>query len=137
MVDMAKCEHRDEFIKLQDGLKEHIDRVEHTLEDKIQRESRRTDASFKKIDQINNDIDIQSKEHLETEIYVKQLYRRFDDLTQQMQIIVTKLDTYIATMSKVQYETNHNTEFSRKGKSLVYEILKWLIILALGYSLNK
>lgn len=134
---MPKCEHHDDYIKLHDSLKDHIGMVERTLDGKIQTIDKKTDSAFRKIDSLREEVDEQGRDHIETATYVKQLYKRFDELTTQMQGIVTKLDTYITTMATVQQDTKNNSTFNKRGKDLVYEIIKWLVLLLLGGLLMK
>lgn len=134
---MPKCEHHDDCIKLHDALKDHIGMVEKTLDGKINTVDKKTDAAFRKIDGLREELDEQGRDHIETATYVKQLYKRFDELTTQMQTIVAKLDTYITTMATVRQETSSNSAFTKRGKDLVYEIIKWLVLLALGAAIAK
>jgi len=134
---MPKCEHHDDYIKLHDALKDHIGMVERTLDGKIQTVDKKADSAFRKIDVIRDDVAEQGENYRETAAYVKQLYKRFDELTTQMQGIVTKLDTYITTMATVQQETKSNSAFNMRGKDLVYEIVKWLVLMGLGAALFK
>lgn len=136
-VAMPKCEHHDDYIKLHDALKDHIGMVEKTLDGKINTVDKKTDAAFRKIDGLRDDLDDQGRDQTETATYVKQLYKRFDELTTQMGNIVTKLDTYITTMATVKQETNSNSAFTKRGKDLVYEIIKWAVFLALGAAIAR
>lgn len=134
---MPKCEHHDDYIKLHDALKDHIGMVEKTLDGKINAVDKKTDAAFRKIDGLRDDLDDQGRDQTETATYVKQLYKRFDELAIQMSQIVTKLDTYITTMATVRQETSSNSAFTKRGKDLVYEIIKWLVLMGLGAALFR
>jgi len=134
---MPKCEHNDDYIKLHDTLKDHIGMVEKALDGKIVNVDRKADAAFRNIDAMREDLDEQGRDHIETATYVKQLYKRFDELAIQMSQIVTKLDTYITTMATVRQETSSNAAFNKRGKDLVYEIIKWLVLMGLGAALFR
>lgn len=115
---MSGCENRDDIFK-------YVDKVEDSLLGRI------NDVDDK-LDSLRADFNKQVGEHREMEAYVKNLYKRFDDLTAQMQLVVAKLDTYIITLTTLQNETKHNTEFRKSGKDLVFEIVKWIVLLGLG-----
>ena len=115
---MASCDNREEFLK-------YIDKIETSLSTKIK------DVDSK-IDTLRADFNEQVGEHREMEVYVKNLYKRFDDLTSEMQRVVSKLDTYIITLTAIQNETKQNSEFRKSGKDLIFEIIKWLVLLVLG-----
>lgn len=134
---MPKCEHHDDYIKLHDVLRDHIGMVEKNLDGKINTVDKKTDAAFRKIDGLRDDLDDQSRDQTETATYVKQLYKRFDELTIQMGNIVTKLDTYITTMATVKQEASSSAAFTKRGKDLVYEIIKWAVFLALGAAIAR
>jgi uncharacterized coiled-coil DUF342 family protein len=145
---MAKCEHHDEYLKLHDTIKDRISMVERALEDKVHAVDKKTDTVFRKLDVLRDEVDEQGKDHRETATYVKQLYKRFDELTSQMQGVVTKLDNYITTMSTTvanfqatlatnQANAKNNSAFNKRGKDLVFEIIKWLVLMGIGAALFK
>ena len=134
---MAKCEHHDDYVKMHDTLRDHIGMVERTLDSKITTVDKKVDTAFRKLDDVREDLDEQGKDHRETATYVKQLYKRFDELAQQMQNIVTKLDAYITTMASVKVATESNAGFNKRGKDLVYEVIKWAVFLALASAIAK
>lgn len=130
---MAKCEHHDEFMRNSDNLKDYIDKAENNLDEKIKGTDKKLEIAFQKIDEVKEDLDNQGKDHRETSVYVKTLYGRFDELAQQMQRVITKLDKFITKMASVEQELNQNSTFNKRGKDLIYEIIKWLILIGLGY----
>lgn len=134
-VDMAKCEHHEDYVRLHDSLKEHIGRVEKTLENRIEDTDHKLSKAFDRIDEVRQDLSNQGSDYRETATYVKTLYGRFDELTTQMQSIVNKLDQYIATMAIVQKDTDNNSQFSQGGRKLVFEIIKYIVIAAVGYAM--
>jgi len=136
-IAMAKCEHHDDYVKMHDTLRDHIGMVERTLDSKITTVDKKVDTAFRKLDDVREDLDEQGKDHRETATYVKQLYKRFDELAQQMQNIVTKLDAYITTMASVKVATESNAGFNKRGKDLVYEVIKWAVFLALASAIAK
>lgn len=132
---MTKCEHHEDYIKLHEGIRDHIDRVEKGLERRINDTDRKLDTAFNKLDDVRDDINSQGRDYTETAAYVKTLYRRFDELTSQMQSVVIKMDQYIATMAVVKSETDNNSKFSQSGKDLVKEVIKYIVIAGVGYAL--
>lgn len=115
---MTKCESHEDIVKL------------------VDKTDKRVDVAFKKIDDLREDLNAQISEQRETDVYVKNLYKRFDDLTTQMQIVITRLDTYIVTLTTIQNETQHNVAANKRGKDLVFEIIKWIVLLGLGMLLT-
>ena len=132
---MTKCEHHEDYIKLHEGLRDHIDRVEKGLDRRIDDTDKKLDTAFNKLDDIRDDVNTQGSDYRETATYVKTLYKRFDELTSQIQTVVVKMDQFIVTMAVVKTDTDNNSKFSQKGKNLVYEIMKYLVIAALGYAI--
>ena len=103
----------------------YVDKIEDSLSSKIK------DIDTK-LGSLMIDFNKQVGEHREMEVYVKNLYKRFDDLTAEMQRVVSKLDTYIITLTAIQNETKQNSEFRKSGKDLVFEVIKWIVLLGLG-----
>lgn len=128
---MAKCEHHEDYIRLYDERKVHMDKLEINLIDKINQIERKLERSNDRIESIIEKMSNQNTEHEKTVGYVKTLYDRFDELTRQMERIVSRLDDMVVKVAE-----SHS--FSTKGKNLVFEVVKWvtLALLAIGF-LNR
>ena len=127
---MSKCEHHDE-------LKEQMDRVERSLDEKIRNSDRNVHTAFLKIDKLRCDFETQVQNNRETETYVKTLYARFDELAKQMSNMVTKLDAYIQTIAILQQKAENISSFQSRGKDLIFEIIKWLLLVLAGTVIAK
>ena len=120
---MSKCEHHDEFTKLLEVVEKNI--------------NGRVGVVEKRVDRLRDDVDEQGRDHRETEAYVKQLYKRFDELTIQITGLVAKLDQYIHNQTIIDHETKVNSDFVKRNKNILYEVMKYLVILVLGYAIAK
>jgi len=124
-----KCEHHEVVVQTYDSLKEHVDYVEGSLLNRFK-------DSDKRMENLAEELVKQGKTHIETETYVKVLYGKFEDLTDELSEVVKTLNEYIVEMSTVRGELNNNTDFVKRNKDIVYEVVKWLVLLVLGYSLK-
>ena len=127
---MAKCEHHEDYLQIHETLKEDVKEVDK----KVDKLDGKVEAAFTKIEVMKEALHEQKNEHRETEVYVKTLYKKFDELTLQMQGVISKLDAYITTMITVKSDTDHNSNFNKSGKALVFDIIKWVIITVLTLS---
>ena len=134
---MPKCEYHEDYVQLLSGLKEYMGMVERNLESNIKSVGDKTDIAFDKIESIKEQISEQAKDHRETATYVKELYRQFDKLTIQMSNIVDKLDTYITAIAAVKNTADSNLAFTKSGKQMAFEIVKWVVLLGLGAALTN
>ena len=113
-----KCEHHEDHVKLIETKNHEIERRITTLE---------TDMV---------DVKRVTTEHKlavnETQLYIKELYGKFDSLTSQMKVVVDKMDQYITSLAVAQEQIRSSNSFQKRGKDLVFEIIKWLLVLGLG-----
>jgi uncharacterized coiled-coil protein SlyX len=127
---MAKCEHHDDYMAIHETLKDDVKEVDKRV-DKLEN---KVDGACEKIEGLKEALHEQRNDHRETEVYVKTLYKKFDELTLQMQGVISKLDAYITTMITVKSDTDHNSSFNKTGKALIFDIIKWVIITVLTLS---
>ena len=134
---MPKCEYHQDYIDLNKNLKEHIDRVETGLKEHIYDVDKKAERSLIKINTLETTMHETQKEHKETEIYVKELYKKMDALTTQVSNLVIKFDTYFIEQMSIKHETDKNSDFTTNSKKLIFEVIKWAVLLVLGAAIAR
>lgn len=134
---MAKCEHHDDLKDYFKSITENLDIKVEAQSKEIENATRLAEKALEKTDELRDSISNNYAEQKETETYVRSLYKAVDQLTHTVQGMVIKMDQYIEKVAVVTTETEKNTAFAESGKKLVFEIIKWLVLLVLGYSIAK
>lgn len=114
-----KCPHHDDFMRHLENQDKAIDRADTKAQ--------------KAMDKVDDLADA----HKETEVYTKELYRTVDRVITKVDKLADQVAGLVTAITVNQSQTDSNSAFSKKGKDLVYEVIKWLVFMALGAALIK
>lgn len=114
-----KCPYHDDYMR-------HLD----TQDKAIERADGKAQKALDKIDSLES-------AHKETEIYTKELYKTVEKVIDKVDNLSDQVAGLVTALTVNQSQTDNNANFNKKGKDLVYEIVKWLVFLVLGAALYR
>lgn len=114
-----KCQYHDDYMRHLDKQDEAIERVDHKAQKALDK------------------VDVLAEAHKETETYTKELYKTVDRVISKVDKLADQVGGLVTALTVNQSQTDNNSIFNKKGKDLIYEIIKWLILLALATMLSK
>lgn len=120
-----------------DEFKDFLAQSTKYLETRIVNMEHKVTAVNKQIELLKTEASVMSKDNIKTTMYIDQLSKSFSEMTIQMQSIVTKLDKFINTIVEMEHSIKHDNSFNNRGRDLLFELIKWLLILVVSTVLVK